>query len=188
MKQTWLPSLKAPVKSEKETTMLKFFLAALAILFSSGLSSAQTVWEKSTEIYTNPDNSKYPTGIFISSYIPSYGPPAGQWTQVDLKPYGVSADAKAVFLSGILIITHGTLAQTCDLSVTLRAPGSTLVGGAYLGQTVEAHIGGGQRSTMGTWVPVENGIFEIHWGRSTFGQYPSECTYGVNLSLQAWVK
>lgn len=32
------------------------------------------------------------------------------------------------------------------------------------------------------------GKFEFRWDRNTFGQWPQECSYGVNLSLQAWTR
>lgn len=167
---------------------MKKLLTAFVLAFICSLGFAQAIpWAKSSEFYTNPDNSKAPAPVFVNSY--SYtGPTAGGWVQIDLKPYGVAADAKAAFLSGLLIITHGTSQQVCDATVSLRAPGSGLQAANYLGQVVEAHVGGGQRSGFASWVPLVNGVFEFQWSRSTFGQWPQECSYGINLSLQAWTK
>lgn len=164
-------------------------LIAACFFLASSMVSAQTpiAWVGATEIFTHPSHPAGPVPIFINSYTYT-GPSPGGWIQIDLKPYGVTADAKAAFLGGILIITHGTSQQTCDLTVSLRAPGSTLAAGNYVGQTVESHVGGGQRSNMSAWVPLVNGIFEFQWNRNTFGQWPQECSYGINLSLQAWTK
>lgn len=163
-------------------------LLALVLFFAfAAFAQAPAAWVKSTEVYTNPDNSKAPAPVFVNSYT-NAGPLAGQWVQIDLKPLGVAADAKAAFLSGLLIITHGSTPQTCDATVALRAPGSQLTAGNYLGQVVEAHVGGGQRSGFASWVPLVDGVFEFRWDRNTFGQWPSECSYGINLSLQSWTR
>lgn len=145
------------------------------------------VWQESTSIFINPDNTKRPAVVFVNSYTAS-GPVAAYWATIDLKPYGVPADAKAAFLSGILIITHGSNVVTCDLSVALRAPGSQLDPGNYIGQTIEAKPENGMRSNMASWVPLVNGTFEMQWNRSTQGQWPTDCAYGINLSLQAWTR
>lgn len=59
--------------------------------------------------------------------------------------------------------------------------------GNYIGQTVEASIANGQRSTMSTWCPVSNGKIEYQWRRSTTGDWPDHCSYGINLSAQSFV-
>jgi hypothetical protein len=114
------------------------------------------------------------------------------WCKVAVSDYGLPKDTKAVFLSGILIITHGMTPETADLKVGLRAfgdvtdPETISPGGVwYDGQTVEAAVGNGQRSTMSTWVPVRDGAFEFRWERSTGGQWPTNSSYGVNLTIQA---
>lgn len=162
-------------------------LALVLLLLCVNAAHAQVQWVESTAIYTNPSDSKRPGVIFVNSYTGA-GPKDGLWVSVDLKPFGVTRDAKAAFLSGVLIITHGRAAQICDLSIALRAPGSDLDGGNYIGQTIETQPGGGQRSTMSTWVPLVDGVFEAQWRRSTVDQWPASCAYGINLSLQAWIR
>lgn len=138
--------------------------------------------------------------------VPLYGPWAGgsfiflntatgtgpvwkQWHTYDVTTRGVPVDAKAVYISGILIITHGAATQICDLSVTFQAPGAGYNGPSdYILQTTEANIGGGQRQTFGVWVPVVNGQFQMWWNRSTYGAWPAECSYGLNVALQAYVR
>jgi len=159
----------------------------LALLFSFILS-AQASWTEGTTVGVRTDGTTLVNAIFINSYTGS-GPAAGSWNVVDATSFGIPSDAKSIFLSGILIITHGSTSQTCDISIAFRAYGNTTqTAGNYIGQSVEAHIGGGQRSTMSTFVPLNEGKFEFIWNRNTTGQWPSECAYGINLSAQSYIK
>lgn len=147
------------------------------------------MWVEGSVIGVTTDNSKDPVAVFVNSYTPA-GPPAGVWTDIDLKPLGVPADAKSVFLSGLLIITAGSQSATCDLMVVFRAPGSTLAPGNYQGQAVSVGPSDGIRSGFASWVPVVNGVLEFQWNRidNTGAQWPVGAAYGVNLSLQAYVR
>lgn len=144
-------------------------------------------WTKATETWVALDNSKRPGVVFVNSYTPE-GCHAGQWCSFDLTALGVTTDAKAAFLSGLLLITHGNTQQLCDLTVAFRAPGSAMTADYYSGQVIEPWVGGGQRTPFSTWVPLVGGKFEFQWNRNTTGQWPAECSYGVNLSVQAWVR
>lgn len=163
---------------------MKKLLAAFLLFFSL---PAAADWAEGSTFGVRTDNTKTPTAVFLNSYT-GVGVPSGQWQTIDVSTLGIPADAKAVFLSGILIITHGSVTQTCDLQVSLRGYGDNLAANNYIGQAVETHIGGGQRSTMSAFVPVIDGKFQFLWTRSTFGQWPGECAYGVNLSAQGYVK
>lgn len=132
------------------------------------------------------DNSVSINAIFVNSYTGA-GASAGSWHLLDVTTLGIPITAKAVFLVGILIITHGITDVLCDLSLALRAYGDPLNPGNYIGQTIERWVGGGQRSTMSSWVPVKQGKFEYYWSRSTFDQWPTSCAYGINLSAQAYI-
>lgn len=140
--------------------------------------------------------------IFTNSYTGA-GVAAGNWAIADLKPLGVPADAKAVVLAGILIITPGTGAQepamTSDLTVRFRKPGDIPANkyvswGNYIGQVCDRNagngfqIGEGGRSTMAAIVPLENGCFEWGWDRSTYAQWPDSAAYGINLNVQAYFR
>jgi len=146
----------------------------------------------SGQIYVRNDNSKYPIAIRNYSeepdYPTGYGDKSGEWVDVDVTQLGLPADTKSVFLSGILIISHGTNNVDCNLTVTFRAPGNDLQALHYAAQAIEPFISGGQRSTMSQWVPVINGKFEYQWNRNTFEAWPMGCSYGINLSLQAFVR
>lgn len=160
-----------------------------ALLFSLILacSSAFGQWVEGTTIGVRADNSKMPNFVFVNTYS-GHGPQENAWVRVPVKDLGVPEDALSVFLSGILVITHGYTFQTCDVVVSLRAPGDTMDAGNFIGQAIEAAIGSGQRSNMSTWAPVRDGHVEFLWWRSTRGQWPQECAYGINLSAQAYVR
>lgn len=147
------------------------------------------MWTEYTHIGVTDDNSKHPTAVFVNSYT-GVGPAAGVWTAIDLTQYGVPADAKSAFLSGLLIITGGSTPQNPDLHLALRAPGSVLSSADYLGQAVAVGAGDGIRSGFASWVPLVNGQFEMQWNRvdGTTAQWPVGAAYGINLSLQAYVR
>lgn len=164
--------------------MVKFFVGLVFVAFSI-TSNAQ--WVEGSTIGVRADNPKTPVAIFINSYTGA-GPVEGVWHRLTVAEAGIPADAKSVFLSGQLLITHGANAGLCDLNVSFRAPGDPMVYQASIGQTIEAHQGGGQRSNMATWVPIKNGEIEFYWWRNTSGNWPSECAYGVNLNAQAYIR
>lgn len=141
--------------------------------------------------------------VYVMTHLPTsignYGPPAtncvdpptcNQWASnpitVDLAPFGIAEDAKVAWLSGMLIITHGTTVETADIHVTFAAYGGPIDCTRYLGQTVEPHVGGGQRSNMSTLVPLSERKFQFCYFLNTPGEWPDNSSYGINLSIQAW--
>lgn len=101
----------------------------------------------------------------------------------------IPSDAKAVFLSGLLVITHGTTVETCDMHIYFRRS-STVPEWTYIGQSVEAHVGGGQRQPMFVILPVENSKLQFKWYGSTFtnGNYPEHCSYGVSFRIAGYIQ
>lgn len=159
------------------------FIASL-VLFQS-FAFANT-WTETGITGYNPKNSKSPVAVFVNSY-PAVNYEAGTWHRTNMAQFGIPPDVKWVMLTGILIITHGVTPQQCDLTIAFRAPGDNLDAANYIGQTVEASTGNGQRSNMTTIAPVVDGEIEWQW-RATMPQstWPSHCSYGINLSLQAY--
>lgn len=148
---------------------------------------------KATEFYipTNQVRMYENTPIYFGANVPvPWGTPTPNvWIQVDLKPWGVTADAKGAYLTGELIITHGTTVETADLHLTARKTGDTTADCTKLiSQAVEASVGNGQRSGASFWVPLTNGTFEWCWNGSTGGVWPTNSAYGANLTLNAWVR
>lgn len=112
--------------------------------------------------------------------------PENEWTTVDVTRV-VPDGAKAIYLSGLLIVTHGTLEETCDLTLAYRDQGET-VDYPYIAQTVETVVSGGARTPHSIWIAVHDGKFQIKWRRSTTGNWPENCAYGINLNLVGYLR
>lgn len=112
--------------------------------------------------------------------------PEGVWTAFStagMVPEGV----KAVRLDGMLVITHGTTAETADVTVAFRSTSD--INPTYVMQTIEASIGNGQRSCAGTWVALDSsGAFEVKWTKSTAGQWPTNSCYAIALWITAYIR
>lgn len=122
--------------------------------------------------------------IFCNSFT-CMGPECNEWHIADVS-HIVSSEAKAVNLTGILIITHGTSHEIANMTLYFRRWGEDQ-DYLYCDQVVEAHICGGQRSPLSIWVPLsDDKKFEFKWTRSNDGQWPLWSAYGINLSLNAW--
>ena len=169
--------------------MRLFILFAVAIATAAAAHPAEAYEFIGGNIHVRSGNTKDPVIMWANTYH-SPEPEPDMWHEVDVTEYGVPADATAVFLSGLLIITHGTDPAICDMHLTLRAPSDPLepTNGKYQFQVVEAHVGGGQRTNFDTYVPIEDGKFEFYWSRNTWEQWPYGCAYGFNVSLQAYVR
>jgi len=167
------------------------FAADLTQAPSSGpLSSNQSNWiEGSTVGVTKRSPTQANPVIFLNTFTGNGLErfPENTWATVDTAGL-IPPTAKAIFLTGVLIITHGTSMETADLVVHFRADGESYDYN-YNWQTVEASTQNGQRSPMAVWVPLsETGKFQFKWRRSTAGQYPEHSSYGVNLSLNAYLR
>ncbi len=165
-----------------------FKAAAIATLLFAGIATASAGgWIEGSQIGVRTDNSKNPNAIFVNTGTPA-GPVENTWHRIKVADLGIPEDAKSVFLAGLLIITQGNTYQTCAIHITFRAPGDAMIAGNYIGQAVEANMGNGIRSNMATWTPVNDGEIEFYWYRTSYGPYPYECAYGINLSAQAYVR
>lgn len=186
--------------------IMRSLVVALCMLVSPAFAeppSLPLAWVKLTEIYyTTGQVRMYGDTPEVCSVAPcnavyvqtrlgeggDAGPQATDtWHTVDLTAFGVAEDAKVAFLSGVLIITHGTTEELANLTVTLRAHGDNNSScSKYLGQVIETSIASGQRSTFSTMVPLNAGKFDFCYRISTTGNYPDHSAYAINLSLQAW--
>lgn len=159
------------------------------------------VWEKVTDLYINSGPPRQYVGpVFMTNCwsvngvcTGSRGPIPGVWTPIDLtvSPWNLASDAKWAWLSGRVIITRGAASESAHVGVMFRAPGDTRVicdQSHYMGQGVEASAAGGIRTNMSTWVPLVNGKVEVCWEYSTPGTWPTNSSYGINLSIQAWAR
>ena len=96
-------------------------------------------------------------------------------------------NAKAVALSGFLIISHPSTSETCNLLTYFR-PSASFPWHNYRGQAVEVQPGG-VRSNHSLVVPLSpQRTFDI-WlsGPEGKAQYPIGCAYGANYSVDYWI-
>lgn len=147
-------------------------------------------WNESNRIY-NHDQHSGPTVVFsgdaTSGAPPHYAP--GTWHTIDLKPLGVSADAKFAEINGFLIITDAG-SEIDNLTATFRPPGSTLNEGNYQMQAISVWSGGGERQVQSVTVALVNGCFEFYW-QKTVGGVPENghpSAFLLNLWLAKWGK
>jgi len=150
-------------------------------------------FERVTETYYTPSQDRLyaDAPVYVQLGTPTPAGPAQQntWHRVDLRPWGVPNDARFAFLNGLLVITHGTSPQIADLRVTFRSPDDiTADPTRYIGQCIEAHIGGGQRTNMSAIVKLLNGQFDFAYAASGPIGWPDFASYAINLSLDGYAK
>lgn len=171
--------------------MRRLRYALLLLLGFASLASGQ--WVEGARLGIQAGNSKGPIVIFLTTVTPTaswvpFNMTPGYWYDIDVTKLGVPADAIGVFVSGLLIITHGSTQDQVNLTAAFRSPGDTLACGNYQLQTLDPWAGGGQRTNAATWVPVKNGRFQFCWNTNQVQQYPVGSAVGINLSLQAYLR
>ena len=113
--------------------------------------------------------------------------PDNQWITVSVADR-VPDTAKAIYLTGILIITTGNAQESPSMTLIFRRKGETEEF-KYAHQVVVSSSPGGARSPMSVWVPLDdNREFEFKWTRSTYGIWPENSAYGISLFLNAWAE
>jgi hypothetical protein len=150
-------------------------------------------WLKLDSVYVTPGPARMYTNNAIHVLTrmqpgDALGPQdQGVWHTADLTPFGVSEDAKAAFLSGILIITHGLANEIAWMTVVFRRPGDQTDCSKYIGQVAETSASGGQRSGLATLVPLKDGKVEYCYRiPPNMPSWPDASAYGINLSVQWW--
>lgn len=116
------------------------------------------------------------------------GPSSDTWNRLDLKPHGVPADAKAVLITGMLIITHGTTPQVANITITFKPPTEPGDPLKYIGQATEGNIGGGQRTNLTAWVAVDNGEIDYAYSFVAPTGHPNYAAYGINMHVDGYCK
>lgn len=109
-----------------------------------------------------------------------------QWHIVDVSAM-VPPDTQAVFVNGLLVLTHGAAPGNCDMQLFFRRLGETYEPN-YIGQITAGGVQETPRQTIFTIVPVEAGKFEFKWIRNTPGTWPEQCSYGVHLGVVGYVR
>lgn len=186
-------------------------LTRAALLAAVALPVTAGGWVEGSIVGVRDDNAKRPVAVYLEAGIPgrqNYGTavascygvlfggwcqpavPVDTWVAVDVTGLGVPADAKSVFLSGMLSITHGTTPEICGIRLAFRAPGDPITIDEAVGvSAIAVDTIDGTRAPMATWAPLRDGKFEIAWRRQgTPGDWPEYCAVGANLSLQAYLR
>ncbi len=122
-----------------------------------------------------------PQAVFMSSQTAS--PSFGMAQTVNLS-HIAPPNAKAVNLTGLLIVTHGNAPELCDLKVWFR-PSADYRWGDYMGQAIEPFNGGGERVNHSITIPLVNNSFQI-WVDPLGPGWPSRCSYAVNYKVNEW--
>lgn len=164
---------------------------ALGLLFCSS-AFAQPAYQECDKIGVI---TKHPAGGASVTGWNTYtgtGLRDGQWNLVDIRTnsnLGTIAGIKAVFISGILIITNPDREAAADMHVAFRAPGQNgFTCADYSGQSTLTGYGG-NREPIGLWVPVVNNLIEVCWTRATVGgQLGANTYYGAALAVNAYCK
>lgn len=125
-----------------------------------------------------------PQLVFANSYT-NGGIPLGEAVTIDASSIAPE-NAVGVSLSGILIITKGTMKETCDLTVWFR-PSPEHKWGAYRGQAIEATPGAGQRSNHSITIPMVDRKFQVWIDPAGRPSWPTGCAYGVNYRPDYWL-
>lgn len=148
-------------------------------------------WKKNNAIYTH-DNAG--VGVMFAGNKPGQtsGPTYFSpfvWHNIDLKPYGVPADANFVKGFAHLIITDGSPGAIDDLTCCVRPPGSTLHELNYQMQATTALNAEGARGRQDWECALVNGIMQLYW-RMTIGgataNNSSPTGFLINMSMLSW--
>jgi hypothetical protein len=144
-----------------------------------------------------------PSVVFLNTYTGAgyWTYPRGQWVRVNLKPFGVPADATAAILHGMLIISMGSAPDFGLISVHFRRPGTiTDCANTPIYTEVTGQSWGGMRTPFSDIVPLANGEVDVCvrtlWGspsnaiaphpwEASFSGYPA---FGVNVRLRGWLR
>lgn len=149
-------------------------------------------WVRSNEIYTY----RHLSGLVIlfagdgtDPSHPLHRAPR-RWHVMDLKPFGVPADATFAMLSAQLIVTDLT-AGIDNLTCTVRPVGSQLDAGNYQMQAMSVFSGDGARGRQGPVnVALTNGCFELFWAATANGQpedlTPSPSSFLINMTCDGF--
>lgn len=162
----------------------------IPIAFAVGLLAYPPLFNTYFEGHTvgvirgSPANS-FPV-IAVDTYHGN-GPVPDQWHTVDVS-HLVPPDTKAIFLTGMLIITHGKIEkEMCGMTVAFRVYGDPFEY-PYTAQAGEVVAGAGKRDHYSDWIEINDGKFEFKWRRITTGEWPEHCSYGLNLKVGAYLR
>lgn len=148
----------------------------------------ESKWVKAQEIYFPKDRPNLVNGVFFNSYT-GVGAHRSEWVTENLTGI-VPEGTKAIFLSGIALITHGMTSEIADLHLSFRRTGNEEEV-RYLWQVCETDTKGGQRSGVSLWVSLNEDLcfdWRAEWPDHDDAPYPCYSAYGLNLSINAFAR
>ncbi len=163
---------------------------------------AQT-WKRSTSILTPPNSPRDVEAFYWNSYsgacriagvtVPLQ--PAGAWITIDLTTLDIPANANAVQLANLMVITDGANSGDVDLAVAFQASGAGGDPLKYVEQAVAIGSADGARTNATVVCPLGAGRFDVSISRGIGGsefpagplaaQYPDGACYAIWLLVQA---
>lgn len=164
--------------------MREYFLPIILVIVAAIAYGEYTEAERIGIIRGGPSNTR-PLITADTYWHNGYQP--GQWYTIDATEF-VPIDAKGIYLSGMLIITHGPIdGEMCGLTMRFRGWGDKSERN-YMAQAGTTVAGGGIRQHYGDWIELRSGKFEFKWDRITQGEWPEHCSYALNFRATAYVR
>ena len=125
--------------------------------------------------------------IFLMNMPTDQIAPENEWITVDVSE-DVPEGTKAIFVTIMFAITHGTTPQICNMFLYLRKYGETTEWGVSTKQVI-VDTEGGIRDGYSHWIPLSTDRkFQVKWLRYTTGTWPEYCAYGFNIWLEAYLR
>lgn len=169
--------------------MNKYFLPLILVLTTLTASDPLTEFTTTGSTFHVAKHSPTQTWIAQINTYTLYGLSdysADQWHTLDVS--GFAPGAQAVFLSVVLIITHGQTAESCVLGFYVRNWGDDTIAWGPASQLTVPLLGDGGRMNYTDWVSVTDGKFDFKWTTTTPGTWPEHCSYGLAIRVSAYAR
>lgn len=160
-------------------------------------------WKTSTSILTPSNSPRDFEAFYWNTYtgacrvagvtVPLL--PVGVWNTINLTAMGVPANANAVQLANLLVITDGANTADADLAVAFQATGAGGDPLKYEEQTIALGSSGGSRTNATVICPLNGGCMDVSISRGNgapefpngplAAQWPDGACYAVWLLVQA---
>lgn len=160
---------------------MKMALIVLLLLLSRAAGAG---WTEEGACYVYDGEGERPPRYHLLGIEGESEVPSGAWVSVDVTPSGVPRDAVSAQLSGVMVITHGTVAQTCGYTLYVRRFGARHW--HIFGKAVEAKVENGQRINWNFRAPLRDGKFEMWWDQYGQRGWPTGCGFDVAVIVTGY--
>lgn len=162
-----------------------FAILMLLSVTAHAYDPADYVCSGSDDYCVSKNGPKEPVVIFMNHGKDVVPCPEDEWCLLDLSEH-VPFDAVAADLSGTILISTGFASELCDIRLFFRRPGAEV--DRRMWQTIAHADLVGSRTNGQALVPILDQFIEYKWWRSTPGKHPQHCNYGINVSLQGFIR